>query len=118
MGNLSGNAWKVVSYIAVRQVESHPGWAHGRIEMLYAAEIEISLKQLSDGMPEKNRARLDGGTGLAKSSLAAAINEAASLGILRRTRREGRDGRTLATSYGIDWEMAAGLSGVRTGPIR
>ena len=50
------------------------------------------------------RRRRDYGTGLSKSSVAEAINEAIGVGILVRERNKSSAGRDLSSLYAIDWD--------------
>jgi predicted transcriptional regulator len=46
----------------------------------------------------------DHGTGLSKSSVAKAINEAVSFGILVREKYKSGSGRDLSSRYAINWD--------------
>jgi hypothetical protein len=63
----------------------------------------ISLDILCHGVKIKRRWR-DKGTGLSKSSVAKAINEALKLGILIREQQKSIRGRSLSSHYAIDWD--------------
>jgi hypothetical protein len=69
----------------------------------------ISLGQFSLGKLDANGKRLDGGTGLSKSSITDAINEAIDTGILIRKVRK-RDREDLPSMYGINWETVDELA--------
>lgn len=104
MDILSPNGWKVVCYVAVR-VMGDPPEARQRSVMTnweVRASAAISLSEFTRGLRTK-RGRRDYGTGLAKSSVAAAINDAVRAGVLRREQRTGTDGRTIASVYEINW---------------
>lgn len=63
----------------------------------------ISLNELCVGKRVKRRRR-DYGTGLCKSSVTKATNEAIRLGILVRERRKSHTGRDLASLFAINWD--------------
>jgi hypothetical protein len=63
----------------------------------------ISLDILCHGVKFKRRWR-DKGTGLRKSSVAKAINEALKSGILVRQKNKSGSGRDLSSLYGINWD--------------
>lgn len=63
----------------------------------------ISLNELCVGKRVKRRRR-DYGTGLSKSSVAEAINEAIGVGILVRARHKSSAGRDLPSQFAIDWD--------------
>jgi hypothetical protein len=63
----------------------------------------ISLDVLCRGVKIKRRWR-DYGTGLSKSSVAKAINEALKSGILVRQKNKSGRGRDLSSLYAIDWD--------------
>jgi hypothetical protein len=70
----------------------------------------LSLDQLCHGVrTEKGRFR-DYGTGLSKSSVAEAVNEAIAEGILLRKRQKSSVGRDLGSLYGINWDLVPELN--------
>lgn len=73
-----------------------PGEQVGRFSL-------ISLAELRHGKRIECRWR-DHGTGLSKSSVAKAINEAVQVGILVHERSKTMRGRDLSSGYGIDWD--------------
>jgi hypothetical protein len=64
----------------------------------------ISLGGLCSGVRTKRRWR-DYGTGLSKSSAAAAIHEALASGVLVRQRNRNWAGRDLPSLYAINWDV-------------
>ncbi len=73
-----------------------PGEQRGRFAV-------ISLDSLCHGTRLQRRWR-DYGTGLSKSSVAEAINEALQSGILVRERHKSGAGRDLSSFYAINWD--------------
>ena len=63
----------------------------------------ISLNELCHGVRLK-KCWQDYGTGLSKSSAAAAINEAIRSGFLVRQRNRSSSGRDLSSLYAVDWD--------------
>ena len=63
----------------------------------------ISLQELCAGRRIKRR-RIDFGTGLSKSSVSKAVNEAIGSGILVRETQKSANGRDLPSGYGINWD--------------
>lgn len=64
----------------------------------------ISLAEICKGVQVKGKS-LKRGTGLSKSSVAKAVNEAVNSGIVLRQPRQSTKGRDLSSLYGIDWDM-------------
>jgi len=88
----------------------------------------ISLQELCDGVRIESRWR-DYGTGLSKSSVAAAIKEGLQSGILVQEHQKTHSGRDLPSLYAIDWDLvqecdwrrrhyAKRVSTIRTLPLR
>jgi hypothetical protein len=84
------------SYRLVNGGPSVPGETTSRFAV-------ISLHDFRDGVRVKRRWR-DYGTGLSKSSVAAAIKEAVQSGILVRQHNKSGAGRDLASLYAINWD--------------
>ena len=72
----------------------------------------LSLAQICSGVRVKDRWQ-DHGTGLTKSSVAEAINEAITAGIVIRQRRKGSTGGDYASLYAIDWDKVQELDWIR-----
>ena len=72
----------------------------------------LSLSQICAGVRVKDRWR-DHGTGLTKSSVAEAINEAIAAGIVIRQRGKGSTGGDYASLYAIDWDRVLELDWIR-----
>jgi len=70
--------------------------------------VPISLQQICAGI-RKPKGFQSCGTGLSKSSAAAAINEAVQQGILERRHRT-QQGRDLASHYAINWERVSAIA--------
>jgi hypothetical protein len=79
-----------------RRAPAVPGEQGGRFAL-------ISLNAICGGVRLRRRWR-DYGTGLSKSSVADAINEALHSGILVRERHQSEAGRDLPSYYAIDWD--------------
>lgn len=74
--------------------------------------VVISLRDFCKGLRLRRRRR-DFGTGLSKSSLAAAIKEAVRSGIVVQRRNKSGAGRDLASLYAIDWDLVQQLDWAR-----
>jgi len=75
--------------------------------------VVISLRHFCIGVRDVKRRRRDFGTGLSKSSVAAAIKEGVQSGILVQRRNKSGAGRDLASLYGIDWDRVQELDWAR-----
>jgi hypothetical protein len=64
----------------------------------------ISLQQFCQGRRLPKGGYSDAGTGLSKSSVTDALNEAIEKGIILRKRRSGWQGEGLASRYAVNWE--------------
>jgi len=106
MDRLTANGWKVVSYVAVRSLAADPVSRQAQVSQSWdGTMVVISLKEFSAGVRLKRRWR-DYGTGLSKSSVAAALNEPERIGVLVRQRgRCSAKGGNMASRYGIDWRQ-------------
>jgi hypothetical protein len=139
---LSGNAWKVVSYVgrknlselrsagdpvnllmsdlaeivpdvanSLRRADSKPS-----LEIVYDNSgfprifTPVSLAEFSRGERLPNGKNRDGGTGLSKSSVTDAINEAIAKGILERKKRASRRAKAMPSVYGVNWQKVFELS--------
>jgi hypothetical protein len=69
----------------------------------------LSLERICHGVRTSKRFYSDYGTGLSKSSVAAAIREAISVDILIRHRRQSSAGKDLPSVYGINWKRVREL---------
>lgn len=124
MDRLTANAWKVVSYIAVRSIADDPASRQAHVSHTWdGTMVVISLREFSEGVRIKRKWR-DYGTGLSKSSVAGALNEAERVGVLVRQRgRRGANNRSMASKYGINWRQvrewdALRMSSRRTRGVR
>lgn len=98
MSTVPANAWKVVCYVAAKQIGAE-------VATGARATVAIPLAEFSVGIPRRTT-----GTGLSKSSVAAAITAAVDSGILWRERRRASNGGNLPTEYGINWPQVAELA--------
>jgi hypothetical protein len=72
----------------------------------------VSLEEICRGVRMKRGWR-DYGTGLSKSTAAAAIKEALRTGVLMRERHKSAAGRDLASFYAINWDTVQKWDGLR-----
>lgn len=84
LADLSGAEWKVLSYI----MRHTYGW--------HKDTDDIALKQLTDGIPGQDK-----GTGLAKSTVAAALNSMEEWGLIERTQHRDEKKGDLPTTYRV-----------------
>ena len=101
MSIVSGKTWKIICFVAAKQVTAE-------VNTRVRTSVLIPLEEFSTGVPRETS-----GTGLSRSSVVKAINDAVNSGLLRRERRQASNGGDLSTEYGIAWEKVAERARVR-----
>jgi hypothetical protein len=101
MSGVPGNAWKIICYVAAKQMTAE-------MNTRVRASVTIPLAEFSPGARHGHV-----GTGLSRSSVVKAIYDAVESGLLRRERRQASNGGDLSTEYWIDWDKVTEMARVR-----
>jgi hypothetical protein len=112
---LKSDLSKIVPELAETFSRDQSNAAH--LEVVHDRSLEfpvlftpISLEQFCRGQRLRKGGYVDGGTGLSKSSVTDAINEAIEKGIIRRRKQSNWQGKALPSLYAVCWERVFQLA--------